>query len=223
MRQWLIAFTLGGVFILLLGLPFLLLPKGVYWLLAAILWLPLISVLESLLLTPLYALIRRFTYYSPLLLATASPQGLDLHVGTLYDYVTHLRWRDRGARAQRQVVRYMLQGLMAICDAVAEGRLSAHTEITATSYFFSNSSVEKLGFVAGKAFSGQKLNLLMEFLSLTLRLSFIRGRWCWPDLKQSKSIQTTAGELLLHRPVIVKMLVRMQRGDTTKGQERAVT
>lgn len=50
-----------------------------------------------------------------------------------------------------------------------EGRLSAHTEITATSYFFSNSSVEKLGFVVGKAFSGQKLNLEMVFLSLMLR------------------------------------------------------
>ncbi len=215
MRQWLIAFTLAGVFIFLLGLPFLLLPKGLYWLLAAILLLPFMSVLETLLLTPLYALTRRFTYYSPMLLATASPQGLDLHVGTLYDYLTHLRWRDRGARAQRQVVRHMLQGLLAICDAVAEGRLSAHTEITATSYFFSNSSVEKLGFVSGKVFSGQKFNLLMVFLSLTLRLSFIRGRWCWPDLKQSKSIETTAGSLLLYRPVIEKMLTRLQRDTRT--------
>lgn len=117
----------------------------------------------------------------------------------------------------------MLQGVLAICDAVAEGRLSAQTEITATSYFFSNSSVKKLGFAAGKPFSGQKLNLLMVFLSLVLRLSFIRGRWCWPDLKQIKRIQTTAGELLLHRTVIVKMLVRMQRSNTTKAHERTAT
>lgn len=223
MHQWLIAFTLVGVFILLLALPFLLLPKGSLWLLAAILLLPLVSALESLLLTPLYASTKRFIYYSPLLFATASPKGFDLHVGTLYDYVAHLRWGDRGARAQRQVVRHMLQGLLAICDAVAEGRLSAHTEITATSYFFSNSSAEKLGFVAGKAFSGQKLNLLMVFLSLALRLSFIRGRWCWPDLQKSKSIQTTAGELLLRRSVIVKLLVRMKQGHTLEGQERRAT
>lgn len=208
--QWCFPILLVGVFLFLLGLPFLCLPKGVYWLFAAILLLPLIPVLESFLLTPAYALAGRFTYYSPLLLATKSAQGLDLHVGTLYDYIIQLRWSERGFPAERHAMRLILQGLLSICDAVAEGRLSAQNEITATSYFFSDRSVEKLGFTVKKGSFEVKLNLWLVYLSLVLRLSLIKGRWCLPDLKRIRCIHTTAGELLQQRPQIAKMLAHLQ-------------
>ncbi|OBP16747.1 hypothetical protein A5320_05045 [Rheinheimera sp. SA_1] len=213
MRQWLMPLIFVITFLFLLWLPFLLLPKGLYWLLAAILLLPLIPILESLLLSPAYAVTGRFTYYSPLLFATKSTQGLDLHLGTLYDYLTHLRWSERGIRAERHAMRLMLQGLLNICDAVSEGRLSEETEITATSYFFSNSSVERLGFTPGDAPSGIKLNLAMVFLSLALRLSFIKGRWSVPNLARIRRVHTTAGQLFQHQSRIVKMLARLQRAN----------
>lgn len=100
--QWCFPILLVGVFLFLLGLPFLCLPKGVYWLFAAILLLPLIPVLESFLLTPAYALAGRFTYYSPLLFATKSPHGLDLHVGTLYDYIYNSNAMERAWRPDRK-------------------------------------------------------------------------------------------------------------------------
>lgn len=209
--QWCFPILLIGVFLFLLGLPFLCLPKGVYWLCAAILLLPLIPVLESFLLTPAYALVGRFTYYSPLLLATKSAQGLDLHVGTLYDYITQLRWSERGVQSQRHAMLLILQGLLSICDEVAEGRLSAQNEITATSYFFSNRSVEKLGFTLKSGSFEVKLNLALVYLSLVLRLSFIKGRWCLPDLKRIRCIHTTAGELLQQRSRIAKMFEHLQR------------
>lgn len=209
--QWCFPILLVGVFLFLLGLPFLCLPKGVYWLFAAILLLPLIPVLESFLLTPAYALAGRFTYYSPLLFATKSPHGLDLHVGTLYDYITQMRWSERGVRTERHAMRIILQGLLSICDAVAEGKLSAQNEITATSYFFSNRSVEKLGFTLSSGSFEVKLNLAMVYLSLFLRLSFIKGRWSLPDLKRIRRIHTTAGELLQQRSQIAKMFAQLQR------------
>ena len=208
--QWCFPILLAGIFFILLGLPFLVLPKGVYWLFAAILLLPLIPVLESFLLSPVYALTGRFTYYSPLLLATKSPQGLDLHVGTLYDYMTQLRWSERGVKSQRHAMQHILQGLLSICDAVADGRLSAQNEITATSYFFSNRSVEKLGFTLNSGSFAVKLNLALVYLSLVLRLSFIKGRWCLPDLKQIRCIHITAGELMQQRTRIAKMLAHLQ-------------
>lgn len=150
--QWCFPIQLVGVFLFLLALPFLCLPTGVYWLFAAILLLPLIPVLESFLLTPVYTLAGRFTYYSPLLFATKSAQGFDLHVGTLYDYITQLQWRERGFQSQRHAMLLILQGLLRICDEVANGRLSAQNKITATSYFFSHHSVEKLGFTTEQWF-----------------------------------------------------------------------
>ncbi len=73
--QWCFPILLIGTFLLLLWLPFLFLPKGLYWLFAAILLLPLVPVLESFLLTPAYTLAGRFNYYSPLLFATNSPSS----------------------------------------------------------------------------------------------------------------------------------------------------
>jgi hypothetical protein len=208
--QWYFPILLVGVFMFLLCLPFLLLPKGIYWLFAAILLLPLIPVLEGLLLTPAYARAGRFTYYSPLLLATKSAQGLDLHVGTLYDYIIQLNWSERGVQSQRQAMLLILQGLLSICDSVAEGKLSAQKEITATSYFFSHRSVEKLGFTLSSGSFEEKLNLAMVYLSLVLRLSFIRGRWSLPDLKRIRRIHTTAGALLQQRAGIAKMCAHLQ-------------
>jgi len=208
--QWCFPILLVGIFFILLGLPFLCLPKGIYWLFAAILLLPLIPVLESFLLTPVYAVTGRFTYYSPLLLATKSAQGFDLHVGTLYDYITQLRWSERGVKSQRRAMQFILQGLLRICDEVAEGRLSAQNKITATSYFFSNRSVEKLGFTLNSGSFEMKLNLALVYLSLVLRLSFIKGRWCLPDLKRIRCIHITAGELMQQRSRIAKMLDHLQ-------------
>jgi len=217
--QWCYPILLIGLFLFLLWLPFLCLPKGLYWLLAAILLLPLIPVLESFLLTPAYALAGRFNYYSPLLLATKSPQGLDLHVGTLYDYVTQLRWSERGVQSQRQAMLLILQGLLGICDAVDKGRLSAHTEITATSYFFSDRSAKKLGFTLNSGSFEMKLNLVLVYLSLVLRISFIKGRWFLPDLKRIKSIHTTAGELLQQRSLISQMLTNLQYKNSAASDE----
>lgn len=217
--QWCFALLFVGLFLFLLGLPFWYLPKGGDWLIAAVLLLPLIPVLESLLLTPVYTLTGRFSYYSPLLLATKSEQGLDLHMGTLYDYLSQLRWRDRGLRSQRHSVLLVLQGLLSICDAVAEGKLSADNKITATSYFFSSRSVNKLGFTLSKGAFEVKLNLALVYLSLILRLSFMKGRWSLPDLKRVRCIHTTAGELLQHRSQIAKMLVHLQRNKRVVNDE----
>lgn len=210
LHPWCVPMLFVGLFLLLLWLPFVLLPKGLYWLLSAILLLPIIPVLESFLLTPAYTLSGRFHYYSPFLFATTSPQGIDLHMGTLYDYTTRLRWSERGIQSQRHAMQLILQGFLSICDAVAEGRLSSKTNISATSYFFSERSVKKLGFTLSDGSLAMKLNLVMVYLSLLLRISFIKGRWCLPDLSQIRCIHTTAEDLLQQREQITQMLRRIQ-------------
>ena len=217
--QWCFPILLIGTFLLLLWLPFLFLPKGLYWLFAAILLLPLVPVLESFLLTPAYTLAGRFNYYSPLLFATNSPQGLDLHVGTLYDYVTQLRWSERGMQTQRHAMQLILQGLLSIGDAVTEGKLSAQTKITVTSYFFSDRSVKKLGFTLSNGSLEMKLNLVLVYLSLFLRISFIKGRWRLPDLQRIRCIHTTAGDLFHQRARISQMLVNLQSKNNAASDE----
>lgn len=209
--SWPLAVLLTLLFLWLLSVPFLLLPAGGLWLLAAVLLLPLIPILEGLLLTPLYQRCGRFDYYSALLFATHNGQGLDLHVGTLCDYCNVLRWQQRGSVARRQVMQQLLQGLLALCDATAAGRLAPDTPLNATSYFFNSRSVARLGFIAVPAPRADRLNLWLAAAGLALRLSFIRGRWCWPDLRAVSSVQTSAANLLAHRRQIRQMLATLTR------------
>jgi plasmid stabilization system protein ParE len=174
--------------------------------------IPWLAPLESLLLTPLYVVSGRFRYFSPFLFATRrTGGGLDLHVGTLFDYLLNLRWSDRGPRAARRVTEEMLRGLHGLCEETELGRTPPHTELVATSYFFSDRTLARLGFTLRRPPSMLQHNLVVASLSIALRLSFTRGRPAFPDLRQIRQATTTAGELVRHKETIVRVLHRLRR------------
>ena len=209
--QWGFATILSVVFLALIAIPFLVIPVGPYWFLYGLIILPFVAPLESLLLTPLYRLCGRFDYLSALLLATKSPNGFELHTGTLFDYVSHLKTRDLGHRAQRVVVKNVLEGLLVLCDKVDGGKIKAEIKLTATSYFFSDRTAKKLGFDIVEADRVNRINLYSAYLSLMLRLSFTKGKLTAPKLSQLRQISTTAGDLATHRQDILRMLTYLDR------------
>lgn len=211
LQQWVLAVLMALLCIGILGMCYVLPLQNWRWLPLCFLVIPFIAPLESLLLTPLYALTGRFRYYSPMLLVTTSQKGvLDLHAGALFDYLMHLRWRDRGRRATRVVTVELLHGLLAITDEVAQGALPPDTRLVASSYFFSNRSLERLGFQLCPPASGVVQNLLMASLSIALRLSFTRGRLSFPKLRHIRQAATTAGVLAQHRNELEQLLLRLQ-------------
>jgi hypothetical protein len=209
--RWGAALALAALFGVLVIVPFLVVPPGVLWLPLLLVLPGVIAPLESLLLTPLYTRLGRFHYFSPFLLATRSPGGHDLHVGTLYDYVSRLRWRDRGARARRIVLAEMLRGLLTLCGEVEAGRVPGDARIAATSYFFSHRSARRLGFASEQPPAGYVLNLVTASLGIALRLSFTHGRARWPDLREVRRITTTAERLLQHQGEVRRMLHAIER------------
>jgi hypothetical protein len=213
-RKWAAALLLAavhlGVLAAWIALPFL----DWRWLPVSILAIPLLVPLESLLLTPVYTLSGRFRYHSPLLLSTRrAGGGLDLHVGTLYDYVRRLRWSERGPRAARIVTTDLLQGLLNLCEAVERGDLPPETEVVATSYFFSDRTLARLGFEMRRAPSATVQNLALASLNIALRLSFTRGRPTFPDLRRVRQGVTSAGALAQHRATIARSLHRLSRAN----------
>lgn len=180
-------------------------------------WLPvlliapfLLAPLEGLLLTPLYTLARRFIYFSPLLLGTRSRVALELHVGTLFDYVTYLRWRDRGARNARIVLVELLQGLLAVIAEVERGAIAPETEIRATSYFFSDRTLSRLGFRICGPSPNARLNLAVGVIGIGLRLAYVRGRFTLPDPSRVRQGTTTAGELATRASAVRGILTRVR-------------
>ena len=188
--------------------------------LADLRWLPLLLVapfvmapLESLLLTPLYALTGRFTYHSAMLLSTRGADGaLELHTGTLLDYATFLDRGMRGPRAARAVLAEVVRGLLAIAAAVERGGIAPATEVLATSYFFSLRTMERLGFRMRAAPRFVVFNLATAFVSVALRLSWVRGRPSLPDLSRVRQGVVLAGELARRAPELRRVLAQLTAG-----------
>ena len=207
--RWAIALSLAAVYLAVVAAAFALAPG--WYKLGVVLLVPLLTPLESLLVTPLYTVAGRFRYYSPFLLSTGTEHTYDLHVGTLFDYVWNLRWSERGARARGIVTAEMLRGLLVLCEEIERGVVARKATINATSYFFSDRSAARLGFTIEPAPRSQVLNLILSSASVALRLSFTQGRPSWPDLRRIRRLTTTGAILLGHRPQVERMLARTER------------
>jgi len=129
--------------------------------------------------------------------------------GTLMFDPARLRWSDRGARASRIVTADILRGLLALVEEIERGALPADAHIVATSYFFSDRTVARLGFELRDAPAAVRHNLAAASLSIALRLSFTRGRPAFPDLRRIRQAATTAGRLAEHADEIRRLLRRL--------------
>ena len=207
--RWVLALALAALCFGVLGGGFALLLDWRFVPLVVVLPV-LIAPLESLLLTPLYTLTGRFRYFSPMLFATRRRDGgLDLHAGTLFDYVMRLRWSDRGPCAARIVTVELLRGLYALAGSAEAGLLPPSAKISATSHFFGERTMRRFGFEVRQPGAGMVGNLLLAWMSIALRLSFTRGRLAFPDLRRVRQAVTTVDELAKHRDAIAHTLRRL--------------
>jgi hypothetical protein len=211
--QWTVALLLAALCLGIVAACYVLAFRNGRWIPLVAASVFLLAALESLLLTPLYFLVGRFRYLSPMLLATRRRGGgLDLHVGTLFDYAARLRWSDRGPRAARIVTADVLRGLLALVEQVERGELPPDAELAATSYFFSDRTVTRLGFELRDPPAAVRHNLVVASVSIAVRLSFTRGRPAFPDLRRIRQAATTAGRLAEHSAEIRRLLRRLPPG-----------
>ncbi len=208
--RWVLALTLAALCFGVLGGGFALLLLDWRFVPLVVVLPVVMAPLESLLLTPLYTLTGRFRYFSPMLFATRRRDGgLDLHAGTLFDYVMWLRWSDRGPRAARIVAVELLRGLYALAGSTEAGLLPPSATISATSHFFGERTMRRFGFDVRQPAAGVVGNLLLAWLSITVRLSFTRGRLAFPDLRRVRQAVTTVDQLAHHRDAIASTLARL--------------
>lgn len=210
--QWFIAILLAAICLVAIGTCLFLPLLDWRWLALTFLTLPLIAPMEGLLLTPLYTLLGRFRYYSPLLFATRRPDGgLDLHAGTLFDYAMRLRWSDRGPRAVRIVTADLLRGLLALCHETERGAIPRQARIVVSSYFFSIRSLARFGFEPNDPPAATVLNLVLASVGVAIRLSFIRGWPTFPNLRKTRQGVTSAERLRQHEDEIRRLLQRLSK------------
>ena len=173
---------------------------------------PVAVSLWQLSVTPFCRATGIYRYHSPMLKATfRTTRTYEVHGGTSWDWLGLFRFRDRGARAARQVMVWYLEGFLDVAARIERGELPPSIEITGTSWFFRPGTARRLGFEIRPAGFRLRFNLLLNALDLWLTYSFTRGRLALPDILDVKKAVIRGDELVRRRGQISRLCATLSR------------
>ena len=163
---------------------------------ALILYIPI----SQFLFTPIYKLTGGYTYYSPMLLGyMANDKQIDLHSGTSFDHLFVLRKYKSGTPLRNRIMMYHLDGLLKLIQLIEDKHILESVNIIGTSYFFSERTLDKLGFQIEKATLFYRINLFINFIDLFWMYSLSKGKFAIPAIWDAKKAKITGGALVAQK------------------------
>lgn len=163
---------------------------------ALILYIPI----SQFLFTPIYKLTGGYTYYSPMLLGyMANDKQIDLHSGTSFDHLFVLRKYKSGTPLRNRIMMYHLDGLLKLIQLIEDKHIPESVNIIGTSYFFSERTLDKLGFQIEKATLFYRINLFINFIDLLWMYSLSKGKFAIPAIWDAKKAKITGGALVAQK------------------------
>ncbi len=204
--QWIIslAFLLLGLFVAIL-----IIEKGysnpfIYT--AFVLYVPI----SQFLYTPLFRLTGGYTYYSPMLLGyMVNDQQIDLHSGTGFDHLLVLRKLKPGIELRNKILHYHVEGLLSIISMIEKKQIPETVSVVGTSYFFSDRTLNKLGFQIEKASLYYRANLFINFMDLFWMYSLSRGKVSIPAVWDAKKAMITGNKLVAQKKQLELLYARL--------------
>ncbi len=204
--QWIIslAFLLLGLFVAIL-----IIEKGysnpfIYT--AFVLYVPI----SQFLYTPLFRLTGGYTYYSPMLLGyMVNDQQIDLHSGTGFDHLLVLRKLKPGIELRNKILHYHVEGLLNIISMIEKKQIPETVSVVGTSYFFSDRTLNKLGFQIEKASLYYRANLFINFIDLFWIYSLSRGKISIPAVWDAKKAMITGNKLVAQKKQLELLYARL--------------
>lgn len=150
--------------------------------------------------TPFFTLLGVYRYYSPMLLGyTPSDTQIDLHSGGSFDYLFVMRKYKSGIEWRNKLLLYQLEGLKKIIQLIEDKVVPESVNLVGTSYFFSNRTVQRIGFELTEPSLFYRINLFVNFLDLFWMYSLAQGKWSIPKVWQAKKVQITGQKLVEHK------------------------
>ncbi len=150
--------------------------------------------------TPFFTLLGVYRYYSPMLLGyTPSDTQIDLHSGGSFDYLFVMRKYKSGIEWRNKLLLFQLEGLKKIIQLIEDKVVPESVNLVGTSYFFSNRTVQRIGFKLTEPSLFYRINLFVNFLDLFWMYSLAQGKWSIPRVWQAKKVQITGQKLVEHK------------------------
>jgi hypothetical protein len=150
--------------------------------------------------TPFFTLLGVYRYYSPMLLGyTPSDTQIDLHSGGSFDYLFVMRKYKSGIELRNRLLLFQLEGLKKIIQLIEDKAIPESVNIVGTSYFFSNRTVQRIGFELIEPSLFYRINLFVNFLDLLWMYSLAQGKLAIPMVWQAKKAQIIGQKLVEHK------------------------
>lgn len=150
--------------------------------------------------TPFFTLLGVYRYYSPMLLGyTPSDTQIDLHSGGSFDYLFVMRKYKSGIEWRNKLLLFQLEGLKKIIQLIEDKVVPESVNLVGTSYFFSNRTVQRIGFELTEPSLFYRINLFVNFLDLLWMYSLAQGKWSIPKVWQAKKVQISGQKLVEHK------------------------
>jgi hypothetical protein len=179
---------------------------------AFILYIPI----SQFLFTPIYKLTCGYTYYSPMLLGyMANDKQIDLHSGTSFDYLFVLRKYKSGTPLRNRIMMYHLDGLLKLIQLIEVKHIPASVNIIGTSYFFSERTLDQLGFQIEKATLFYRINLFINFIDLFWMYSLSKGKFAIPAVWDTKKAMITGDALVAQKTKFEGLYQKLEAKQST--------
>ena len=160
--------------------------------------------------TPFFKLVGVYKYYSPMLLGyMANDKEIDLHSGGSFDYLFVMRKQKSGIAFRKRLLTYHLQGILDIISQIENNAVPETINISGTSYFFNERTLNKFGFKLEKTSLFYRINLIVNIIDLIWMYSVSQGRFSIPQIWRAKKASISGSRLLAKKEIIENFYKRM--------------
>jgi hypothetical protein len=180
--------------------------------LSALLWLLVFIVTYRFLrfiTTPLFVKLGIYTYHSQMLFTVPIwKKKREIHLGTSYDF---FRTDIVGSR---RMLASLSQGLLALCEAIEQGKYPKDLLLRGTTYYFSDTTLHRFGFHTRPLRLIEAIFFSLNYLELCILLSLSKQRLTFVNTDSVRIAYCRAEELLRHKEMCRKyanMLLKENR------------
>ncbi len=160
--------------------------------------------------TPLLRHIGFYRYYAPLFfIQPFGTNRVELHLGTTWDLMKAQRLTPQA------IMSSLVMGISGLVADAKRGRLHPALKVRATTYFLSESTLQRFGFNVRRPNILEYLAFIGNYAEVCLLRSIVAGRPQLIDLRRVRMVETTVNSLVERETLVGPLMLRAIR---THGQ-----